>query len=66
MKRVRSRPSKSLLGILTAVGLLCTVGCTTWHSASVLSGLDTRKDNRAIIKKAQNDPFPSPEQVGIK
>ncbi len=49
--------------------LLCVLGgsgCSGWHSVAALPGLDTWKDERAVIKKAQNDPFPSPQQVGLK
>jgi hypothetical protein len=49
--------------------ILCVLGsggCSGWQSSAALPGLNTWKDERAVVKKAQNDPFPSPQQVGLK
>lgn len=66
MKLVKSPLCRTLLGLVPALGLLCASGCTPWQTASTLPGLESWKDERAIVKKAQNDPFPSPQQVGLK
>jgi hypothetical protein len=49
--------------VLIVMGLS---GCQSWHSTGGLPGLNAKLDERAIVKKAQNDPFPSPQQVGLK
>jgi hypothetical protein len=48
------------------LSVVSTCGCSGWHSSGALPGLHTWKDERAVVKKAQNDPFPSPQQVGLK
>jgi hypothetical protein len=58
--------STTLMGTCALLGFLSVGGCSSWHSSAVLPGLDSWKDERAIVKKAQNDPFPSPQQVGLK
>jgi hypothetical protein len=54
------------LGISAFLIILGVSGCSGWHSSAALPGLNTWKDERAVVKKAQNDPFPSPQQVGLK
>lgn len=46
--------------------LLTGVGCTTWQSSSGLPGLGAWNEERNILKKVKNDPFPTPQQVGLK
>lgn len=40
-------------------------GCTAWQDSSP-PGLGKWNNERRILQEAKNDPFPSPEQVGIK
>jgi hypothetical protein len=49
-----------------AVGLMSIVGCQTWNSSTGLPGLGKWQQERQVVKLAQNDPFPTPEQVGLK
>lgn len=57
---------KRVTTTLALLGLLAVGGCSGWHSSAALPGLNSWKDERAVVKKAQNDPFPSPQQVGLK
>lgn len=61
------RSLKKLVAVCTFLSALAVLGgCSGWHSSAALPGLHTWKDERAVVKKAQNDPFPSPQQVGLK
>ncbi|MEM9354295.1 MAG: hypothetical protein AAGA92_14910 [Planctomycetota bacterium] len=51
--------------ILTACGL-AACGCQSWTGGSGGPGSTSRHDEREITKLVKNDPFPSPEQVGLK
>jgi hypothetical protein len=57
---------KRVTGTCALLSLLSTCGCSGWHSSAALPGLNKWKDERAVVKQAQNDPFPSPQQVGLK
>lgn len=46
--------------------LLISAGCTSWQSPTGLPGLGTWNEERNILKKVKNDPFPTPQQVGLK
>lgn len=63
ISRIWSVKQMKLFALIIAMGLS---GCSTWNSAGSLPGLESWKDERAVIKKAKNDPFPSPQQVGLK
>jgi len=52
-----------LAGLLV---LAATLGCQSWQTSSVFPGLTATKGERLIVKKAKNDPFPSPSDVGFK
>jgi hypothetical protein len=41
-------------------------GCQSWQSSHGIPGLGASKKERGIVKQARNDPFPSPEQVGME
>jgi hypothetical protein len=41
-------------------------GCQSIQSAPGLPGLGASRAERGIVKQAKNDPFPSPDQVGLK
>lgn len=50
-----------------ALAFVCTLaGCQPWHSQLGVSGLGLASGERKIVKQAQNDPFPSPAEVGMK
>ncbi len=52
---------------VVGVALLVTsVGCSAWQSSASLPGLGTWNEERNILKKVKNDPFPTPQQVGLK
>jgi hypothetical protein len=50
---------------LLSVSLLSILGCQTWSSSAGMPGLGKWQKERQIVKQAQNDPFPTPEQVGM-
>jgi hypothetical protein len=53
--------------LTTGVLLIAALaGCQSWQSSPGLPGLGASKVERRIVKQAQNDPFPSPDQVGIE
>lgn len=52
--------------LTTLMGLLVIAGCQSWHQPSAIPGLDQWANDKAVVKKAANDPFPSPQQVGLK
>ena len=41
-------------------------GCQIWQPSPSVSGLGFSKGERQIVKQAKNDPFPTPDQVGMK
>lgn len=41
-------------------------GCQSWQSPIGFPGLGFSQDERQIVQEAQNDPFPTPLQVGLK
>ena len=45
---------------------LCLPGCQAWQSSTGIPGLDGWSEDSKIEKSAKNDPFPSPQQVGLK
>lgn len=54
---------------LSALGLLlltAITGCTSWQTTPGLPGLSEWNEERAVLKKVKNDPFPTPQQVGLK
>jgi hypothetical protein len=63
---LKSRCSQRVLAIVSLVGITFLTGCQNWQSSAGLPGLDKWKDERGIVKRASNDPFPSPQQVGLK
>jgi|GEM_PF-1836060 len=46
--------------------LLVSTGCSSWQSSGGLPGLTAWNEERSILKKVKNDPFPTPQQVGLK
>ena len=46
--------------------LFASVGCSSWQSSAGLPGLTAWNEERNILKKVKNDPFPTPQQVGLK
>jgi hypothetical protein len=48
------------------VGSLLTTGCQVWNSSGSIPGLNSWSKDHTYAKQAKNDPFPSPEQVGLK
>jgi hypothetical protein len=51
------------LGTLLISGL---AGCQSWQSKVGIPSLGFSQGERQIVKQAKNDPFPSPNQVGMK
>ncbi len=52
---------------VACAGLMITAcGCQSWTGGSGGPGATGRHDEREIVKLVKNDPFPSPEQVGLK
>jgi len=64
MQKKRARPHWLLA--VHCVGCLWLVGsgCQTWRSSSI-PGLDLGKSDRQVLRQAQQDPFPSPSDVGM-
>ncbi len=46
--------------------ILAMAGCQAWHSKLGAPGFGFSKGERQIVEQAKNDPFPSPDQVGMK
>ena len=41
-------------------------GCQAWQSSTGIPVIGSSKGERQIVKQAKNDPFPSPDQVGLE
>jgi hypothetical protein len=53
--------------LTTGVLLIAALtGCQSWQSSPGIPRLGASKVERRIVKQAQNDPFPSPDQVGME
>jgi hypothetical protein len=50
--------------ILVAFSLVLAAGCQSFAPGS-LAGLSTARKESRILKEAQNEPFPSPADVGL-
>jgi len=47
--------------------LTASSGCQSWQSSEgVIPGLWATKEERQIVHLAQDDPFPSPSEAGLK
>ena len=56
-----------LLRLALGITLICALaGCQVWQSNLGAAGLGFSQGERQIVKQAKNDPFPSPDQVGMK
>jgi hypothetical protein len=51
---------------LGVVLISALAGCQSWQSSTGIPGLGASKVERQIVKQAKNDPFPSPDQVGME
>lgn len=51
---------------LSVVLVSALAGCQSWQTSTGLPGLGASKVERQIVKQAKNDPFPSPNQVGME
>ena len=40
-------------------------GCQAWQGSHSLPGAGLTKQQKRIVENVDNDPFPSPQQVGI-
>jgi hypothetical protein len=56
----------SVMAFCLIVGSLLTTGCQVWNSSGSIPGLNNWSKDLTYAKQAKNDPFPSPEQVGLK
>ncbi len=54
--------ARALSAPLVVVALLAGVGC---QSFAPMSGIATKQREQKIVKRAANDPFPSPKDVGL-
>jgi|GEM_PF-2801852 len=45
---------------------LATGGCQNLSSTSLIPGLAESRRERQIVRQAENDPFPTPSEVGIQ
>jgi len=55
------------LRLALGISLICaTAGCQAWQSTLGATGLGFSNGERQIVKQAKNDPFPTPDQVGMK
>jgi hypothetical protein len=50
--------------IFVALSLIVAGGCQSFAPGS-LAGLSTARKESRILKEAQNEPFPSPADVGL-
>ncbi len=50
---------------LVVAGLVVASGCQGLSSSSLIPGLAESRRERQIVRQAENDPFPSPGDVGI-
>ena len=41
-------------------------GCHLWHAPSSLPGWGLSSKERKIVEQSINDPFPSPDEVGMQ
>lgn len=57
---------KHASAIIAMLLTLFLPGCQTWQSSTGIPGLDGWSEDSKIEKSAKNDPFPSPQQVGLK
>lgn len=55
-----------LRGSLAVACILAMSGCQVWHSPLPISRLMASKGERQVIQQAENDPFPTPSQVGFR
>ena len=42
------------------------LGCQSWHNSSALPSLQTSRAQQKILDNLENDPFPSPAEVGMR
>lgn len=54
--------ARALSAPLVVVAMLACVGC---QSFAPTSGIATKQREQKIVKRAANDPFPSPSDVGL-
>jgi hypothetical protein len=52
-----------IFGCMTLV--VVAAGCQGLSSPSLIPGLAESRRERQIVRQAENDPFPSPSDVGI-
>ena len=50
------------LCLIVCLGLC---GCQSWQSGSALPGVGLSKKEKQIVNRVGDDPFPTPQQVGI-
>lgn len=55
-----------LLITMGGMFFIALTGCQIWQTTSSIAGLGTSSKERQIVKQAMNDPFPSPDQVGVE
>ena len=60
---VRSISLCRTTGALLLFASLC--GCQVWQTSALTDVWGTSADEREIVEQAENDPFPSPADVGL-